>query len=178
MNYLTVKNRFDENLILTNVDGFKGTFSVNDLVPHRTQPDGKIEVKLHNGIQDTWDQRQKLNRLPVHIPVKRAIINSDNLLETDEQARIQYFMNPASDKRIVVFGHTHAPTMVASMNTEGLKCVNVNSGTWIDHNPNSTTIQFVVISRQKADTSSKTLVKFYNFENELANIMAEESLSF
>ena len=87
-------------------------------------------------------------------------------------------MNPASDKRIVVFGHTHVPRMDAPENYDNQKCIYVNSGTWIDHNPLKTTMNFVVITPQSVDVSSQTLVKLYNFENEVVTKMAEDSLRY
>ena len=77
-------------------------------------------------------------------------------------------MNPNSDKRIVVFGHTHQSKISAAQNYANEKCIYANSGTWIDNNPNMTTMKtmhFVVITPQSVNASSQTLVKLYNFEN-------------
>lgn len=106
INYLKINNKFNEKLIITNFDGFTETYSVNDLVPYQTTPGGVIDVKLFKGIQDTWDQRQTRNRVPVPIPTARAIAKSATESELSEQAKIQYFKNPNSDVRVVVFGHT------------------------------------------------------------------------
>lgn len=178
INYLTIENRFDENIIVTNIDGFTEMYSVNDLLPYQNTEGGFIDVKLFNGIQDTWDQRQILNHVAVNIPVIQAIANSAKASESDEQARIQYFLNPNSDKRIVVFGHTHDPKIIASEDDKGRKCIYANSGTWIDHNPGKTTLNFIVITPQNNDASSQTFVKLYNFENEVVTKMDEESLRY
>jgi len=87
-------------------------------------------------------------------------------------------MNPNSNKRIVVFGHTHDAKIISSENYNGQKSIYANSGTWIDHNPNKTTMNFVVITPQNDDASSQTYVKLYNFENEVVTIMAEDSLRY
>ncbi|OFY09705.1 MAG: hypothetical protein A2X11_08380 [Bacteroidetes bacterium GWE2_42_24] len=173
-----ITNRFDEAIIHTNVNGFTGIYSVNDLVPYQLSPGGLINVSLYNGIQDNWEARQTLNNVPIHISSAEAIDSVISNTETDHQAILQYFMNSASDKRIVVFGHTHEPKIVTSENLDSKKCVYVNSGTWIDHNPDKTTMNFVVITPQSVEVSSKTLVKLYNFENEVVTIMAEESLHY
>jgi UDP-2,3-diacylglucosamine pyrophosphatase LpxH len=173
-----ITNRFDEAIIHTNVNGFTGTYSVNDLVPYQSSPGEWMDVNLYNGIQDSWEARQTHNNVPVHIATERAIDSVISSTETDYQAILQYFMNPASDKRIVVFGHTHEPKIVASEDIDNLKCVYANSGTWIDHNPGKTTMNFVVITPQGTDVSSQTLVKLYNFENEVVTIMAEDSLRY
>jgi hypothetical protein len=58
------------------------------------------------------------------------------------------------------------------------KCIYANSGTWIDNNPNLTTMHFVVITPQSVVASSQTLVKLYNFEHEVVTKMDENSLRF
>jgi UDP-2,3-diacylglucosamine pyrophosphatase LpxH len=173
-----VKNRFDEAIIHTNINGFTGNYSVNDLVPYQSSPGGLINVNLYKGIQDNWEARQTLNNVPIHIPTAEAIDSVGSNTETDHQAVLQYFMNPAADKRIVIFGHTHEPKIVASENLHHERCVYANSGTWIDHNPDKTTMNFVVITPQRVDVSSQTLVKLYNFENEVVTKMAEDSLRY
>ncbi|MDD2420447.1 MAG: metallophosphoesterase [Bacteroidales bacterium] len=177
-NLFTIENMFDENIFVTNVNGFTGTYSVNDLLPFQQTPGGYIDVNLYKGIQDSWDQRQIHNRVAVSVPVLQAISNAASATETDDQAKIQYFLNPDSDKRIVVFGHSHVPVMVASQDNKGQKCIYANSGTWIDENPKRTTTNFIVITPQGEDASSNTYVKLYNFENERVTLMAQDSLRY
>ena len=132
-------------------------------------------MKLYKGIQDSWDQRQTLNHVAVKISVGEAMKYVADAVETDKQSVVQYFMNPNSNKRIVVFGHTHVAKINSSKNYNGQKSIYANSGTWIDHNPKLTTMNFVVITPQNADTSSQTWVKLYNFEGEVVTKMAEDS---
>ena len=173
-----ITNRFSEAIIHTNVNGFTGNYSVNDLIPYQSVAGGMISVNRYSGIQDNWEARQTLNNVPIHISTAEAIDSVISNTETDHQAILQYFMNPASDKRIVVFGHTHEPKIIASLSYDNKKCVYANSGTWIDNNPNKTTMNFVVITPQSVDASSLTFVKLYNFENEIVTKMAEESLRY
>ena len=173
-----INNTFDEQIILTNVNGFTGKFSVNDLLPHQIKAGGLIEVNLYNGTQDNWEARQTLCNVAVHTPASRSIDSVMSATETDYQSSLQYFMNPASAKRIVVFGHTHGPKILAAESYDHKKCIYANSGTWIDHNPNQTTMNFVVITPQSNEASSKTYVKLYNFENEVVTEMAEESIRY
>ncbi|HPU83594.1 MAG TPA: hypothetical protein PLY29_08615, partial [Bacteroidales bacterium] len=56
------------------------------------------------------------------------------------------------------------------------KCIYVNSGTWIDNNPDKTTMNFVIITPQEEDCCSKTHVSLYNFQNEVYTLMAEDSV--
>ena len=178
LNSFPITNKFDEKIIKTNVDGFTGNFAVNDLLPFQAIPGGAIDVNLYKGVQDTWEERQKINQVAVDIPTDRAIKYVADPNELDNQAAIQYFTNPNSDKRLVIFGHTHVAKIIASKNAAGNKTVYANSGTWIDQNPGFTTMDFVVISPQSRDTSSQTTVKLYNFQNEVVTKMAEDSLRF
>jgi UDP-2,3-diacylglucosamine pyrophosphatase LpxH len=173
-----ITNKFNEKIILTNVGGFTGNYSVNDLVPYQSAPSGVINVNLYNGIQDKWEARQTLNNVPIHITTAEAIDSVNSATYTDYQAKLQYFLNPNSDKRIVVFGHTHDPKIGAPSNFDNKKCIYANSGTWIDHNPGRTTMNFVVITPQNNDASSQTFVKLYNFENEVVTKMAEDSMRY
>ncbi|ADQ80441.1 metallophosphoesterase [Paludibacter propionicigenes WB4] len=174
-----IANKFDEKIIVTNVNGFKGNYAVNDILPYQTTPGGAIDVKLYKGIQDSWIQRQALNHVAIPIPVGQAIAGSGKASEAELQAQNQYFLNPASDKRIVIFGHTHDPKIIASTNLTGQKCIYANSGTWIDHNGVApTTMSFVVITPQNANASSQTYVKLYNFQNEVITPMAQDSIRY
>ncbi|MDZ7740575.1 MAG: metallophosphoesterase [Bacteroidota bacterium] len=177
LNTFTIENKFDEKIIVTNVDGFTGAYAVNDILPYQTTPGGFIDVNLYHGIQDNWSQRQAHNHVPIDIPAAQAIAGSAIASEMDGQAATQYFLNPDSDVRIVVFGHTHVPTMEASNNHLGQKTIYANSGTWIDHNSlDSSAMNFVVITPQSNDASSQTFVKLYSFKNEVVTEMAVDSL--
>ena len=117
--------------------------------------------------------------MAVPIPISQAIANAGKGSESEFQATNQYFLNPNSDKRIVIFGHTHDPKIIASTNLSGQKCIYANSGTWIDHNTVApTTMSFVVITPQNATASSQTYVKLYNFENEVITTMAQDSIRY
>lgn len=178
VNYLPIENKLDENIIVTNIDGFTKNYSINDLLPYQTTIGGFIDVNLYKGIQDTWNQRQILNHVAVNIPVVQAIANAAKSSETDDQAKIQYFSNPNSNKRIVVFGHSHDAKIISSENYKGQKSIYANSGTWIDNNIAATKMNFVVITPQNADASSQTIVNVYNYEGEVVTKMAEDSLRY
>ncbi len=179
MTSLPVENKFSDKIIVTNIDGFTATYSINDLMPYQLSPGGFIDMNLYKGIQDTWNERQTLNHVAVNIPIKEAIMNAALTSETDKQADLQYFMNPNSNKRIVVFGHTHEAKIISSENYKGQKSIYANSGTWIDNNNVApTTMNFVVITPQNADASSQTIVKVYNYKGEVVTKMAEDSLRY
>lgn len=175
-----ISNKFNEPLIITNINGFTQTYSVDDIVPYQLITDGFIDVNVSKGIYDTanWSQREDINEVSVKFPVAQAITEANSNTATDDQAKIQYFMNPDSDKRIVVFGHTHQPEIKASNNSKGEYCIYANSGTWIDTNPHQTTMNFVVITPQTSDPSTQTFVKLYNFMDEVVSLMAVDELRY
>ena len=175
LEWFSIKNDFAEEMIVTNVNGFTDNYSVNNLLPYNKE-DGSIAVNLYAGAQDTWTQRCELNNVPVAIPVVTAISGAASADLTDSMAISQYFENPASDKKLVVFGHTHEPKIIASENLDGEKTLYANSGTWIDHNPDKTTMNFVIITPQTDAAASETNVALYNFENEVVTKMDEDSV--
>lgn len=176
---LPIENKFDENIIVTNINGLTGNYSVNDLIPFQLINGGEIDVNLYKGIQDNWNQRQILNKVPVNIPTYQAIVNAASATESDNQAKTQYFLNPNSNKRIVIFGHSHYAKIISSVNSTGQKTIYANSGTWVDHNNVApTTTNFVVITPQTSDASTKTYVKLYHFKNEVVTKMSEDSMRY
>ncbi|MBC8185056.1 metallophosphoesterase [candidate division KSB1 bacterium] len=179
MHMFAINNKFDEKIIVTNMNGFTDNYSVDELVPFQSSPDGYIDVDLYKGIQEKWTDRENHNHVAVHIKTEYAVDSVMSNTFTDHQANQQYFLNAASDKRIVVFGHTHVPRIDAGISHDGKKCIYANSGTWIDNNTNAlTTMNFVVITPQNADASSQTQVKLYNFENEVVTLMGEDAVRY
>ena len=177
MAQLPVKNRFSEKIIVTKIDGFKSTYAIKDLIPYQKTDSGMINLDLYRGIQDSWFQRQAINKVGVMIPTGHAILNATSALETDSQAIWQYFTNPNSDKRLVIFGHSHDAKILASSNHAGKKSIYANTGTWIDDNPQRTTMNVVVVTPQnKANASSWTHVRLYTLQSDTTKHLASDSL--
>ncbi|MCK9625821.1 MAG: metallophosphoesterase [Bacteroidales bacterium] len=177
VNQFPIENHFNEKMIITNVDGFTDTYSVDDLIPFQKTQGGLIQVKLFNGIQNSWAERCIQNNVAVPIPTSYAFKFAGSSTGTDTMAVIQYFMNPNSNKRIVVFGHTHNSKIEALKTHNEKKAIYANSGTWIDHNLNGgTTMNFIIITPQNDNITSQTYVKLYNFENKVVTEMANDSL--
>ncbi len=172
MTALPIKEAFEEKVIKTNIDGFTEIYALRDLMPCQTEEGGVIEVNLFKGIQDTWDERQTLNRVAVKIPVREALVKSASAAGTDEQAVVQYFRNPASDKRIVIFGHTHEARMISSKTHDGKSAVYANSGTWIDKNA-TPTMTFVVVTPK----GSTRHIGLYHYSHE-GTITTMDSMEF
>ena len=73
-----IQNLFNENIIVTNVNGFTGNFSVDDVLPYQTIPGGTIAVNLLDGMQDSWQQRCMINHVPVSIPTEYAMVTASS----------------------------------------------------------------------------------------------------
>jgi len=173
---LPISNKFSDKIIVTNVGGFTESYSINDLMPYQETPGGFIDCKVFKGIQDSWAERSTRNKVEVSTLTDESIAYAADNRETDVQAKREYFMNTKSNKRIVVFGHTHNAEIIPTVNYKNEKTIYANSGTWIDHNPS--TANFIVITPQNANSTSQTYIKLYNFENEVVTKMAEDSLRY
>jgi UDP-2,3-diacylglucosamine pyrophosphatase LpxH len=156
-----VKEGLDEKVINTNIDGFTGFYSISDVLPYQDPDNGYIDVKLHNGVIEGWDERQTNNLVPVKIPTAEAVLKGDLASHLDDQSAVQYFNNPDSDKRIVVFGHSHEARVITSFNEKQEKNVYINSGTWIDKN--ECTMTFVVIIPPKSEDSAPAYAGIYQY---------------
>ncbi|MBF0409013.1 MAG: metallophosphoesterase [Candidatus Riflebacteria bacterium] len=162
---LPIKEGFDEKIIVTNIDGFTASYSMSDIFPFQETASGPIDVVLYKGAQDNWDKRQEANLVPVKIKVQDAILKAADSKDLDGQSDTQYFKNTNSSKRIVVFGHSHVALVKESSNAKSQKCIYANSGTWIDHNPAGTKMNFVVISPPKASGAAPEFVNVYTYSD-------------
>ncbi len=156
-----VKEGLEEKVINTSIDGFTQFYAINDFLPYQDSEDNYIDVNLYNGIIETWDERQNKNLVPVKIPTDEAVLKGAFASHLDDQSRIQFFNNPDSDKKIVIFGHSHEARVITSCNEKEEKKVYVNSGTWIDKN--KCTMTFVVIIPPKSEDSTLTYVNLYQY---------------
>ena len=151
------------------IDGFTETYAINDLIPNFNNGNGPVEMKLYQGMIESWDERQVINQVPVKYGVEEAISDEIDLEQADfrafdAQAIKQYFTNPASNKRIVVFGHTHAECIKPSVNMQNQKTIYANSGTWQTMpDPRFTSMVFVVITPQKSSDSTPEYVTLYQY---------------
>lgn len=178
INTETTCKPFNEKSIVTNVNGFTQPYSVNDVLPYQDTVGGNIFVSLYNGIQyeKNWVTRCSLNHVSVDIPIEYAIKYANDSLATDTMAYWQYFNRPESQKRIVVFGHSHVARMKNNI-ISGKKYIYVNSGTWIDTNPLSGNgMNVVIITPQGKDLDSYTHVRLYNFDESNYKLVKEDSL--
>ncbi len=151
-----VQEGIDEKVINTNIDGFTDFYAIDDILPYQNSENNFIDLNLYKGIVETWDERQAKNLVSVKIPIAEAILKGALASHLDDQSAVQYFKNPVSNKRIVIFGHSHEARVLVSFDENQEKNVYVNSGTWIDKN--MTTMTFVVIIPQKNKESAPAYV--------------------
>lgn len=150
----------DAKVIKTGIDGYRDLYAINDLIPQGIP----LDVLLYKNIEDTWwDQRQTSNKVPVKIPVDVALAAGAINPVLDLQSGVQYFMNSASNKRIVIFGHTHAANLLNIINYQLQWSVYANSGTWVDSNKLPCT--FVTVYPQKSTGATTDTVMVYQFVN-------------
>lgn len=137
-NHLTrkayVKDSLNSKIINTATGNMSGVFAIADLIP-MNNPDGNIEMNLYPTIcnDSVWIKRQSDNGVSVKCSATDAATGSLNPDYIDRQAKIQYFKNDTQNARVVVFGHTHTPTIIKNFtNTQGRECIYANSGSWTD----------------------------------------------
>ncbi|MBK9579080.1 MAG: metallophosphoesterase [Fibrobacteres bacterium] len=176
MRELPIKNKVLDKVVVTNIDGYTANYSIADLAPFQTTDSGFIDVNLYKGLANRWNDIQTRNQVAVKIPTTRAIAMAAVGAETDTNAMNQYFKNPASDRKIVVFGHSHQAKVLSCVRHDGTKGIYANSGTWIDRNA-PTTMNFVVVTPQVTSTpTSKTHVKVFTYQSQTVTQMASDSL--
>ncbi|NHQ60849.1 metallophosphoesterase [Chlorobium sp. BLA1] len=184
MKMFPIKEGLNDKIIKTNIDGYTLNYSINDLVPQVKK--GVIDVTLFKRIatKKIWEDRQTHNNVAIHIPVDTAITKADSNSETDDQARIQYFTNSGSDKRIVIFGHTHdakiIPFQKDKENDKEAKKIYANSGTWIDSKVDKNDIPimtFVVVTPGKSGISAESVTLYRYLPDGTITQLATETLT-
>lgn len=159
----------DDKVLKTGIDGYTESYAISDLVPTFNNGNGPVEMNLYQGVMDTWDERQTINQTPVKYDVQKAISDELALLKYDfrvfdAQSEKQYFKNPASNKRIVVFGHTHAGCVKLFRNLNKQQTIYANTGTWQTMKESVfTPMSFVVITPQKTSDSTLEFVTLYQY---------------
>lgn len=173
INDFPVEEGLDKKAINTGIDGFSEFYAINDFLPYQNSEDDYIDVNLYKGIIETWDERQSNNLVSVKIPTNEAVLKGAFASHLDEQSGVQFFNNPDSDKRIVIFGHSHEARVITSFNETGEKQVYVNSGTWIDKN--QCTMTFVAVIPPKSKDSAPAYVNLYQYtaEGDIKNLESQ-----
>gem|GEM_PF-3170013 len=136
-------------------------FIDHDLIPHHSDNGAPLDVTLYKDIENNWPNRQIANQVRVPITVAVAIAAGAFNAVLDAQCVSRYFLNSDSNKRIVVFGHTHEARLAYFINSKGQWTIYANSGTWIDNSKLSFT--FVAITPQKKNGATTDTVSLYQY---------------
>ncbi len=161
MSQKPVKESWADKMIITAMDGYTETYAIDDLIPYHSSSSGPLDVNLYKGVEDAWYDRQSQNNVPVPILPETAIAAGAFTPIMDAQSSVQYFMNTASNKRIVVFGHTHHADLLSSLNYKLRGSIYANSGTWVDNGDPSCT--FVTIIPGTDDSAVADTVTVYQY---------------
>lgn len=125
----------------------------------------KEKPVIYDGLwpQATWERHQEINNVPVKMSYLSAVLSGGVDIVLDSFAPYQYFENPESNKRIVVFGHTHKPLMNVfdDVKDKG-KCIYANTGTWIDEAEKLTYVEL-----QKTDKQYSVVLRQWGKEEAL-----------
>ena len=81
-------------------------------------------------------------------------------------SQIQYFKNPQSKKRIVIFGHTHCACMIISNNSLDQKTIYANCGSWLDKSSYPPSMTFTLLIPPKDKTSPNTFIHLYRYKGD------------
>ena len=164
-----VKDGLNDKIIKTGIDGYTETYAINDLIPDFNNGNGPVKMNLYQGIMEAWDERQTINQMPVKYSVQKAASDENDFERLDfrafdAQAVSQYFTNPTSEKRIVVFGHSHVGCIKPSSNLKHQKTIYANTGTWQASGESLfTPMTFVVITPKKTSSSTPEYVTVYQY---------------
>ncbi|MCI1786365.1 MAG: metallophosphoesterase [Bacteroidales bacterium] len=180
MKAMPVSCKPDEKIIVTGVDHFTGRYAMTDLLPYLLG-DGTLDVNLYKGItkKDNWEMRQSLNNVSRKLSLEQALSDVLDTNATTRQAEYQYFLNPASNVRIVIFGHTHKPFIKKETNYHNDNVIYANSGAWIDDNLSSPDLNetFLIITPQSKSGSPMTKVALYQYMDSKAAFVDEDSIA-
>jgi hypothetical protein len=129
MNNIPVSEDPSEKIIVTGIDGYAGPYAINDLVPQRNPANGRWDVVLFKGIEDTWPQRQNANLVRIPTGVQDAMMSGVDHTYLDAQADRQFFRNSGTGQR-GYFWPQHQPESAGPICSKRKRLA--NSGTWTD----------------------------------------------
>lgn len=175
---LPVRHASSEKFIKADIDGFRGEYSIEDVMPHLEKD--KLVSKLYKKISNksNWIERQKANNVNVQIPTNEAIVMSNSADETDSMSNVQYFSYEGSEKNIVVFGHSHVPRILTYPTTQGTTGIYANTGTWIDTNNLGATMTFVALIANNHIDSAPAFVNLYQYRPDGEIVLLDSQATF
>lgn len=136
---------------------YEESYLFADIIPYFHEP----YLFQNLWTNENWASLQATNKVSVPLPFIRSILAGGIDAVLDGIVPTEYFDNPDSHKRIVVFGHTHKGMIVEHENTVDAKCLYANTGCWVDDpwgDPDAgVTFQTYIELDRKADSYVVTL---------------------
>jgi len=174
-----VKDSWDAKIIKTGIDGYSASYAINDLIPRHDSSDGApLDVLLYKDIVNNWwDKRQTANNVPVKILAEAAIAAGAINLALDEQSNLQYFWNTTSNKRIVVFGHTHQAKLFYSLDHRAHWSIYANSGAWVDNSAYPTCTFVTIIPKKENGATTDTVTVYQYVDDNTINKISSGAIS-
>lgn len=133
----------------------------------------KEKPVIYDGLwpQATWERQQDINKVGVKIAYMAAVLAGGVDPVLDSMAPLEYFDNPKSNKRVVIFGHTHKGLM-QKYETEGKgECLYANTGCWIDERwcDGEGVTMLTYVELEKTDGQYKVALKKWGKNDPLAS---------
>lgn len=117
---------------------YEQSYRFCDIIPYfmecRTEPQDPV-VFQRLWTNASWASLLAKNRVQLPLPFTLAAVAGGVDAVLDAMANIEYFENPLSAKRVVVFGHTHKGMLTAYQSSAKGSCIYANTGCWIDEKP-------------------------------------------
>lgn len=133
----------------------------------------KEKPVIYDGLwpQATWERQQEINNVGVKIPYMVSVLAGGVDPVLDSMAPLEFFDNPNSNKRIVIFGHTHKGLMQRFETEDKGDCLYANTGCWIDERwcdgEGVTTLTYVEL--EKTDDEYQVVLKKWGDNEPLAS---------
>ncbi len=159
MNRITPYERFEDRVVDIKFNGYNGKYSLKDVFPV-AQADGTISAPtLFKNYQRAWDKIQDNNLVAVKTSFAESVAGALDSEYFFKQAKRQYLENANQKVDVVVFGHTHNPSLRKLPNVEGKYYV--NSGAWIDENTYHPAASTFVVVTSGDETDIAELYEYY-----------------
>lgn len=170
---------FDEllNLLFSEIkfpEPYHASYRFCDIIPYfneaKTIPEEPVLFQ-NLWTDKNWSALLTTNKVSVPLPFVTSILAGGINAYLDALAPTMYFDNPTSDKRIVVFGHTHKGKIISYTAGSKGKCIYANTGCWVDNQwgnvSDGTTFQ-TYVELQKTDAGYTVSLKEWGKSSALA----------
>jgi len=151
---------FGQDSVVTMTDGMTKTYGFDEYAYNTS--------KLYNGIDDYeekndgWISRCRRNKA-FFVPTVTTSLIASVLFDFCDLMGLDVLATPGMDSRILVWGHSHEPKFIKTENAEGVPCVYVNTGCWVDGKiaGSENTAYFCKIERHSNGTYNVSLCHFF-----------------